>query len=165
MIVKNAQHIAERRINKSPFVVMLNSNLKPVEIKVIPAIVSNPAMAFLKSAFSFKIRMARKALNIIDVLERTEALEDVVNFCPKNWDIKPRMFKIPRNAMEPFFRIENFLSMKRIIRIVKKNAKANLMNKRSRGLENLRAYLIIGKEVLHKNEDMRIKIIFSILKY
>ncbi len=163
VIVKNAQHVAERRINKSPFVVMPNLNWKPVEIRVIPTKAINPARAFLRVTFSLRIRIARIAVKITDVLERTEALEDVVNLCPKNWNIKPRVFKIPSNAIEPFFRIENFLSVKIIIRTVKKEAKANLINKRSRGLENLREYLIIGKEVLHKKEDIRIKIIFSIL--
>lgn len=74
------------------------------------------------------------------------------------------MFKRPRNAMELFFKIENFLSDISIIKIAKKEAKANLINKRSRGSENSRAYLIIGKEVLQRNEAMRTRII-GIFKY
>lgn len=65
--------------------------------------------------------------------------------------------------MEGFFKTMNFLSVKRIIIIAKKEAKANLINKRSRGLENLKAYLIIGKDVLQRKEDIRIKIILSML--
>ncbi len=83
-IVKIAQHMAEIKTKRSPLVVELNSNLKPVEINVTPVMASNPAIAFFKLIFSFKIIMARNAVNIIDVLERTEALEDVVNLCPKN---------------------------------------------------------------------------------
>lgn len=162
-IVKTAQHIAESRIKKSPLVVELNSSLKPVEINVTPVIASNPAIAFFKLILSFKITMARSAVNIIDVLERTEAFEDVVNLCPKNWHMKPIVFKKPRNAIELFLSIENFFSDKIIIKNAVKEAKANLIYKRSRGSENFRAYLIIGKEVLQRNEEIRIKITFSIL--
>ncbi len=161
-IVKNAQHIAASRTKRSPLVVELNSSLKPVEINVTPVIASNPAIAFFGLISSFKIRIARRAVNIIEVLERTEALEDVVNLCPKNWHIKPIVFKKPSNAIELFLRIENFLSEKRIIRNAKKEAKANLIYKRSRGSENFKAYLIIGKEVLQRNEEIRIKTTLSI---
>lgn len=160
--VKTPQHMAEIRISKSPFVADVSSSLKPVDIKVIPIMASSPESAFIRLILSFKIRIARKIVKIMDVLERTEAFADVVSFCPKNWDIKPNMFKRPRNATELFFKIENFLSDISIIKIAKKEAKANLINKRSRGFENFRAYLIIGKEVLQRNEAMRIKIILSI---
>lgn len=163
-IVKIAQHMAESKTKRSPLVVELNSNLKPVEINVTPVMASNPAIAFLELIFSFKIIMARNAVNIIDVLERTEALEDVVNLCPKNWNMKPRVFKKPRRAIEPFLRIDNFLSEARAIKAAKKEAKANLIYKRSRGPENFNAYLIIGKEVLQRNEEIRIKITLSIFK-
>lgn len=162
-IVKTAQHIAESRTKKSPLVVELNFSLKPVEINTTPVIASNPAIAFFKLTFSFRIRIARIAVNIIDVLERTEAFEDEVNLCPKNWQRKPRVFKKPSNAIEPFLRIESFFSDRRSIKNENKEAKANLTYKRSMGLENFRAYLIVGKEVLQRNEEIRIKITLSIL--
>lgn len=72
------------------------------------------------------------------------------------------MFNNPRIIMERFFNRLNFLSVERIIKIAKNEAKANLIKRRSIGLENLKAYLIIGKEVLHRKEDIRIKSILCI---
>jgi hypothetical protein len=86
----------------------------------------------------------------------------VVNLCPKNWNIKPRTFRSPRNTIERFFKIENPFFVEIIIKIPNKDAKANLMNKRSKGFENLKAYLIIGKEVLHRKEEISNKIKLSI---
>lgn len=84
VIVNSAQQIAESKIKKSPLVEILISNLKPVEIKTIPVKARTPARTLLQFIFSLSKKMARNAVNIIDVFERTEALEEVVNLCPKN---------------------------------------------------------------------------------
>lgn len=79
VMVKKAQQMAESRIKKSPFVEMLTSSLKPVEINTIPTMANRPARDFFQFIFSLRIKMARNAVNIKDVLERTDAFDDVVN--------------------------------------------------------------------------------------